>query len=84
MLSSLQTRREYRWHKQRLVSLPLDGELHSPEANEASLAWVLHKDYVCAPIVGISRLDRFDDVLGALDVELTEDEIKFLEEPYQP
>lgn len=47
-------------------------------------AWVLHKDSVAAPVVGISKLDRFDDVVGALDVKLSEEELKFLEEPYQP
>ena len=49
-----------------------------------STAWVLHKDWVCAPIVGITKLERFDDVIGALDINLSEDEIKFLEEPYRP
>lgn len=52
--------------------------------DSSDAAWVLHQDCVAAPIVGISRLDRFDDVLGALEIKLTEDEMKFLEEPYQP
>lgn len=63
------------------------GKFHSTRAPLCAydlLAWVLHKDWVCAPIVGISKLERFEDVLGALDVDLSEDEIKFLEEPYKP
>jgi 1-deoxyxylulose-5-phosphate synthase len=48
------------------------------------LAWVLHQDNVCAPIVGISKLERFEDVLRALDVKLSDEELKYLEEPYQP
>ena len=46
-------------------------------------AWVLHKDVVCAPLVGVSKLERFDEVVGALDVKLSDEEMKFLEEPYQ-
>lgn len=47
-------------------------------------AWVLHKDTVAAPIVGVSKIERFEETLAALDIKLSEDEIKFLEEPYQP
>lgn len=49
-----------------------------------SKAWVLHKDTVAAPIVGVSKIERFEETLAALDIKLSEDEIKFLEEPYQP
>ncbi|KAL2838644.1 Aldo/keto reductase [Aspergillus pseudoustus] len=54
-----------------------------PMANIA-LAWVLHKDAVAAPIVGVSNMGRFEETIAALDVELSEEEIKYLEEPYQP
>ena len=47
-------------------------------------AWVLHKDSVAAPIVGISKIERFEETLAALDVILSDDEMKYLEEPYQP
>ncbi|KAM0561256.1 hypothetical protein ACHAPJ_003134 [Fusarium lateritium] len=51
---------------------------------QVALAWVLHKDTVAAAIVGISKMERFEDTLAALDVELSEEELTFLEEPYQP
>ncbi|OHF04023.1 alcohol dehydrogenase [Colletotrichum orchidophilum] len=51
---------------------------------QIGLAWVLHKDAVAAPIVGVSKIERFEETLAALDIELSEEEIKFLEEPYQP
>ncbi|KAJ5717569.1 alcohol dehydrogenase [Penicillium malachiteum] len=54
-----------------------------PMANIA-LAWVLHKDCVAAPIVGCSKIERIEETIAALDVELSEEEIKYLEEPYQP
>lgn len=50
----------------------------------SSVAWVLHKDSVSAPIVGISNMERFEEVIGALDVKFSDDELKYLEEPYQP
>ncbi|KAJ0109753.1 ryl-alcohol dehydrogenase [Diaporthe amygdali] len=51
---------------------------------QIGLAWILHKDTVAAPIVGVSKIERFEETLAALEIELSEDEIKFLEEPYQP
>lgn len=35
-----------------------------------------------APIVGCSRPERVDDAVAALDVELSAEELAYLEEPY--
>ncbi|KAJ7279193.1 Aldo/keto reductase [Mycena rebaudengoi] len=51
---------------------------------QVSVAWVLSKKAVSAPIVGTSSLDNLKDIVGAINVKLTEEEIKLLEEPYQP
>jgi len=51
---------------------------------QIALAWVLAKPMVSAPIVGASRLDHFDDLLAALSISLTDDEIAQLEAPYIP
>ncbi|THH12678.1 hypothetical protein EW146_g7470 [Bondarzewia mesenterica] len=51
---------------------------------QVSLAWVLSKDTVTAPIIGTTSLDKLKDLLGALDLKLTEEELKSLEEPYKP
>jgi aryl-alcohol dehydrogenase-like predicted oxidoreductase len=51
---------------------------------QMALAWILSKPVVTAPIVGASKMYQLDDALGALDVTLTEDEVRQLEEPYQP
>ncbi|GAV53610.1 hypothetical protein ZYGR_0AK01120 [Zygosaccharomyces rouxii] len=45
-------------------------------------AWVLSKG--CYPIGGFSSEQRVDEALKALDVKLTDEEIKYLEEPYKP
>ena len=49
---------------------------------EISIAWHLFKGYI--PIVGMSSVKRVDDNIKALDVKLTEEEVKYLEEPYRP
>ncbi|KAF8954454.1 NADP-dependent oxidoreductase domain-containing protein [Flammula alnicola] len=49
---------------------------------QLSLAWVLAKPGVSAPIVGTTSLDNLADLLGAVNVKLTEEEIKELETPY--
>ncbi|CAN6648745.1 putative aryl-alcohol dehydrogenase Aad16p [Trichomonascus vanleenenianus] len=47
-----------------------------------ALAWVLAKG--ACPIVGFNKVERIDEAVRALEVKLTEEEIKFLEEPYVP
>ncbi|KAI0050650.1 aryl-alcohol dehydrogenase [Auriscalpium vulgare] len=51
---------------------------------QISLAWVLSKDPVAAPVVGSTSLKNLYDLLGALDIQLTAEDVKFLEEPYRP
>jgi aryl-alcohol dehydrogenase-like predicted oxidoreductase len=47
-----------------------------------ALAWVLHNPVVTAPIVGATKPRHLADAAAALDVHLTDDEIRTLEEPY--
>ncbi|QRW01467.1 aldo/keto reductase family protein [Ceratobasidium sp. AG-Ba] len=51
---------------------------------QIALAWCLSKDPVSAPIVGTTNLDNLQDLVGAIDINLSEDDIKHLEEPYAP
>ncbi len=51
---------------------------------QVALAWVLSKSAITAPIVGATRLQHLDDAVAALDLALTAEEIKRLEEPYVP
>jgi len=48
------------------------------------LAWSMSKEGVTAPIVGTSSIQNLYDLIDALDVKLTEEEIVYLEEPYEP
>ena len=47
-----------------------------------ALAWVLRNPVVDAPIVGASKPHHLSDAVGALEIELTDDEVRALEEPY--
>ncbi|KAI0648545.1 aryl-alcohol dehydrogenase [Trametes meyenii] len=51
---------------------------------QISIAWILSKEGVTAPIVGTTSLDNLKDIIAGVHVKLTEDEIKYLEEPYVP
>ena len=51
---------------------------------QIALAWILHKPGVTAPIVGASKMEQLEQALGALEIELSQDEMNALEEPYRP
>lgn len=49
-----------------------------------ALAWILAQPGVTAPIIGASRMEHLDDAVHALDIKLSETDLKALAEPYQP
>lgn len=51
---------------------------------QVALAWVLSKPVVTAPIVGASKPGHLEDAIAALDLELTLEEIAYIEEAYVP
>ncbi|MDQ1212057.1 aldo/keto reductase [Pantoea anthophila] len=51
---------------------------------QVALAWLLSKPVVTAPIIGASRAEQFADLVKAVDVTLSDEEITLLEEVYQP
>jgi len=51
---------------------------------QVALAWVLSKPAIAAPIIGASREEQLDDLLGAVELTLSDIEIAELETPYQP
>ena len=55
---------------------------HGVSMTEISLAWLLTK--VTAPVVGATKLHHIDGAVKAVELELTDAEIAYLEEPYVP
>ncbi|KAH9033318.1 Aldo/keto reductase [Lactarius hengduanensis] len=51
---------------------------------QISLAWTLTKEVVSAPIIGTTSLDKLKDLIDAVDIKLSDAEVKYLEEPYKP
>lgn len=58
------------------------AERRGVSMTEISLAWLLTK--VTAPVVGATKLSHIEGAAKAVDLELSEDEIHYLEEPYIP
>lgn len=58
------------------------AEKHDVSMTEISLAWLLTK--VTAPVVGATKLQHIEGAAKAVDMNLTAEEITYLEEPYVP
>ena len=51
---------------------------------QIAIAWILHKPYVTAPIIGATRVSHISDAAKAVDIELDDKELTYLEELYEP
>jgi aryl-alcohol dehydrogenase (NADP+) len=51
---------------------------------QIALAWVLSKAVITTPIVGISKMAHLEQAVEALEIELSAEEVAYLEELYQP
>jgi aryl-alcohol dehydrogenase-like predicted oxidoreductase len=52
--------------------------------SQIALAWHLNKPHISAPIIGASKMDHLNQAIAALEIKLSDDEVKRLEERYQP
>jgi aryl-alcohol dehydrogenase-like predicted oxidoreductase len=81
-------------YTRKLYDAPSDGEVIEAVKKVAAarglppaavaLAWLLSRPAVTAPIIGATKLGHLETALSALDVTLTQDEIRALEAPYRP
>ncbi len=60
------------------------AEARNAKPAQVALAWMLTKPVVSAPIIGASKMQHLEGAFAALQIKLTDDEIKRLEEPYEP
>lgn len=51
---------------------------------EISLAWLLSKPGVTAPIIGASKIEHLETAARALDLKLTPEQVAQVEAPYEP
>jgi aryl-alcohol dehydrogenase-like predicted oxidoreductase len=53
---------------------------HNVPVAQIALAWLLAKPSITAPIIGARTIEQLQDIIGASEVKLSEDEIKTLDE----
>lgn len=56
----------------------------TPWTLDEQAAWVLKNPVVSAPIVGATKPHHLTDAAAALDLALTDEDIRALEDPYTP
>jgi len=60
------------------------AEKHGVPHAHISLAWLLQKEPVVAPVIGATKIAHLESAVESLSIKLTPEEIAFLEEPYVP
>ncbi len=63
--------------------IELAGRLGKSPA-QIALAWMLHKPGISSPIIGSSKLYQLDELVTALEIKLSDEDMTFLEAPYKP
>jgi aryl-alcohol dehydrogenase-like predicted oxidoreductase len=51
---------------------------------QIALSWLLHQEAVDAPIVGTTSVEHLEDAVEALDIDLSDIDLEYLEAPYRP
>ncbi len=51
---------------------------------QIGLAWLLNQPGIVAPILGASKPNHLPEAAAALEIKLSDEERKYLEEPYEP
>jgi len=60
------------------------AEKYAVSYAQISLAWMLHKTSVVSPVIGATKNHYIDDAVGAVSVQLTAEDMAYLEDPYVP
>jgi aryl-alcohol dehydrogenase-like predicted oxidoreductase len=55
---------------------------HGRPMAQVAYAWVASRPAITAPIVGISRIEQFEDAVRALEITLTDEDVAELEQDY--
>ncbi|MFD2331849.1 aldo/keto reductase [Cohnella sp. GCM10020058] len=51
---------------------------------QVALAWMLQKEVITSPIIGVTSMAQLEEAISSLSVILTQEEIASVEEPYVP
>lgn len=59
------------------------AEKYNVTRSQVAVAWLFEKG-VCSPVIGVTKEKYLDDFVGALNLTLSNEDIKYLEEAYVP
>lgn len=51
---------------------------------QISMAWILNKKLVASPVFGATKIQQLEDLCKAVNIKLSDDDMKYLEELYRP
>jgi len=51
---------------------------------QVSIAWLLGKKCVASPVIGCTKIKQLEDLVAAVKIKLSEEDVKYLEELYKP
>jgi 1-deoxyxylulose-5-phosphate synthase len=75
----------YRDEDEQIVARTLEvAERLGRSPAQVGLAWLLSNPVVTAPIVGVTKPKHLEDAIAAVELDLPDDAIAALEEPYRP
>jgi len=57
---------------------------HDAAMAAVALAWLYSKEAICCPIIGASTVRQLENNVGAMNLELTPDEVEMLDQLYRP
>jgi aryl-alcohol dehydrogenase-like predicted oxidoreductase len=60
------------------------AERRGAQPAQVAIAWLYSKPAVTAPIIGATKIEHLESAIAAVDLKLSEEEIRQLEAPYQP
>jgi aryl-alcohol dehydrogenase-like predicted oxidoreductase len=60
------------------------AEKHAVPRAHIALAWLLQKEPVAAPVIGATKMSHLESAVEAVSVQLSPEDIAYLEEPYVP
>jgi aryl-alcohol dehydrogenase (NADP+) len=60
------------------------AEARGVTGSQIALAWLLNKPHITAPIIGATKMEHLDQAIAALEIKLSDEEVRRLEEPYKP
>jgi aryl-alcohol dehydrogenase-like predicted oxidoreductase len=60
------------------------GEQHGVSPARVALAWVLHRPAISSVIVAARKVEQLEDNIGAVDLKLSEEEVRLLNEASDP